>query len=293
LWGTSLEEIVKKRLHLYSPQMHLSRTGIFVNIGFNKYLTFLLFILLYFLTFVSVYTPELGVFRLLVIPLYHGWMVDPQDSDTAKSFESKPYTALLEEVANYYARNAGGEEKKVLPEGKRRLRRRRSSLKYIGVVACGTTLILGPSTTPSVNLSMNGREPILDGLLINNLLKNNKNQLTIYGLCALQQGLEDGEFCVFFCNNHFNTMLKYNNELYVLITDQGYLSQPDFGVAVWEKLNEVSGNTIHVTRDFSIFRQTASTGINKYLASSGSSYENKLQCRPASQPASRLTTGSQ
>ncbi|KAI3869818.1 hypothetical protein MKW98_030999 [Papaver atlanticum] len=61
-------------------------------------------------------TPELGVFRLLVLPLYHGWMVDPQDSDTAKSFESKPYNALLEEVASYYARNAGGEEKNVLQE---------------------------------------------------------------------------------------------------------------------------------------------------------------------------------
>ncbi|RZC69115.1 hypothetical protein C5167_032238 [Papaver somniferum] len=61
-------------------------------------------------------TPELGVFHLLEIPLYHGWMVDPQDSDTAKAFGSKPYNALLEEVANYHARNARGEEKNVLQE---------------------------------------------------------------------------------------------------------------------------------------------------------------------------------
>ncbi|RZC74370.1 hypothetical protein C5167_049845 [Papaver somniferum] len=39
-----------------------------------------------------------------------------EDSDTAKALGSKPYNALLEEVANYYARNARGEEKNVLQE---------------------------------------------------------------------------------------------------------------------------------------------------------------------------------
>ncbi|KAI3918688.1 hypothetical protein MKX01_042008 [Papaver californicum] len=74
------------------------RTGIFVNVKFNKIDGF-------------VDTPELAVFRLLEIPLYHGWMVDPQDSDSAKAFGSKPYNALIEEVADYYARSAGGEGK--------------------------------------------------------------------------------------------------------------------------------------------------------------------------------------
>lgn len=39
-----------------------------------------------------------------------------QDSDTAKAFGSKPYNRIIKEVADFRARNAGGEEKNVLLE---------------------------------------------------------------------------------------------------------------------------------------------------------------------------------
>ncbi|THU47937.1 hypothetical protein C4D60_Mb09t20930 [Musa balbisiana] len=55
-------------------------------------------------------------------------------------------------------------------------------------------------------------------------------------LFCLQEGLKERELCVFFRNNHFSTMFKFNGELYLLATDQGYMNQPDL---VWEKLNEV------------------------------------------------------
>ncbi|KAI3863928.1 hypothetical protein MKW98_031520 [Papaver atlanticum] len=338
--------------------------------------------------------PELAIFRLLKIPLYHGWMVDPQDSDTAKAFGSKPYNRIIKEVADFRARNAGGEEKNVLLEdggfhqkGKGDLEEqealtealeesllspnesmvpgttiRSQEAQHICMQdesgcslhldkadhhsACDTTAILGPSATTSVNSSMDVRGPVDErelvvakqvergcendsdmdlspfiirakGLLIDAFLENNKNQLTIYGLFALQEGLADGELCVFFCSNHFNTMTKYKNELNVLVTDQGYVSQPDL---VWGKLDEVNGDTVFVTGDFKIFRQEAwikdswdeqkaLTGTNNYLASSRSSvlsndeklpaefqrkkYKSKLQWRPTSKPASRVTTGLQ
>ncbi|KAI3937202.1 hypothetical protein MKW92_053153 [Papaver armeniacum] len=405
------------------------RTGIDVNFRFDKIDGF-------------VDMPELAIFRLLEIPLYHGWMVDPQDSDTAKAFGSKTYNRIIKEVADFRARNAGGEEKNVLLEdggfhqkGKGDLEEQEAlteALKlsskqsllspnesmvpgttishasahsvdhglvnntgsgiqqelslsqdssalssfYAGMLslggsqeaqhicmqdesgcslhldkaghhsACDTTAILGPSATTSVNSSMDVRGPVDEcevvvakqvergcendsdmdlspfiirakGLLIDAFLENNKNQLTIYGLFALQEGLADGELCVFFCSNHFNTMTKYKSELYVLVTDQGYVSQPDL---VWGKLNEVNGDTIFVTGDFKIFRQEAwikdswdeqkaLTGTNNYLASSKSSvlsddeklpaefqrkkYKSELQRRPTSKPASRVTTGLQ
>ncbi|GJR51046.1 ubiquitin carboxyl-terminal hydrolase MINDY-1 isoform X2 [Tanacetum coccineum] len=79
--------------------------------------------------------------------------------------------------------------------------------------------------------------PIADGIsdLIRKFLKNNANQLTVYGLFCLQEGLKERELCVFFRNNHFNTMFKYEGELYLLATDQDYIRQPDL---VWEKLDE-------------------------------------------------------
>ncbi|KAJ7944848.1 Protein FAM63A [Quillaja saponaria] len=66
------------------------------------------------------------------------------------------------------------------------------------------------------------------GELIRNFLKNNASQLTFYG-----------------------TMFKIDGELYLLATDQGYINQPDL---VWEKLNEVNGDTLFMTGDFKEFK---------------------------------------
>ncbi|OMO81008.1 hypothetical protein COLO4_23793 [Corchorus olitorius] len=89
------------------------------------------------------------------------------------------------------------------------------------------------------------------GELIRIFLKNNASQLTFYGLFCLQDGLKERELCVFFRNNHFSTMFKYDGELYLLATDQGYLNQPDL---VWEKLNEVNGDTLFMTGNFKEFK---------------------------------------
>ncbi|KAI3756253.1 hypothetical protein L1987_56072 [Smallanthus sonchifolius] len=89
------------------------------------------------------------------------------------------------------------------------------------------------------------------GELIKNFLKNSASQLTIYGLFCLQDGLKERELCVFFRNNHFNTMFKFEGELYILATDQGYLNQPDL---VWEKLNEVNGDTVFMNSNFKKFK---------------------------------------
>ncbi|KAL0907867.1 hypothetical protein M5K25_022316 [Dendrobium thyrsiflorum] len=86
--------------------------------------------------------------------------------------------------------------------------------------------------------------------LIKSFLESTASQLTIYGLFCLQEGLKERELCVFFRNNHFSTMFKFNGELYLLVTDQGYMNQPDL---VWEKLNEVNGDTVFMTGNFTQF----------------------------------------
>ncbi|XP_057775683.1 uncharacterized protein LOC130994637 [Salvia miltiorrhiza] len=89
------------------------------------------------------------------------------------------------------------------------------------------------------------------GELIRNFMKNSASQLTIYGLFSLLDKVKERELCVFFRNNHFNTMFKYEGELYILATDQGYINQPDL---VWEKLNEVNGDTVFVMGNFKDFK---------------------------------------
>ncbi|KAK8495822.1 hypothetical protein V6N13_026306 [Hibiscus sabdariffa] len=159
----------------------------------------------------------------------------------------------------------------------------------------------------------NAKEEITpkQGELITNFLKNNANQLTFYGLFCLQDGLKERELCVFFRNNHFSTMFKYDGELYLLATDQGYLNEPDL---VWEKLNEVNGDTLFMTGNFREFKvDSDATRTDDYIdgsAHAGSDeisdlqlalalqqeeYEQQPQRQNVQQPpvvgASRLVTG--
>ncbi|PSS11461.1 Ubiquitin carboxyl-terminal hydrolase like isoform 1 [Actinidia chinensis var. chinensis] len=139
------------------------------------------------------------------------------------------------------------------------------------------------STGDSYDASSKDEISPRQGELIRNFLKNSASQLTIYGLFCLQDGLKERELCVFFRNNHFNTMFKFDGELYILATDQGYLNQPDL---VWEKLNEVNGDTLFMTGDFKEFKveshasnpwdeQNAMASTVDYLASiDNSAHEN-------------------
>eukprot|EP00249_Psilotum_nudum_P008131 c21062_g1_i1 orf=1-2163(-) len=99
---------------------------------------------------------------------------------------------------------------------------------------------------------------VTEGMIIENFLSSNASQLTYYGLFCLQEGLKERELCVFFRNNHFSTMFKYNGDLYLLVTDQGYLNQPDL---VWEKLHEVHGDSVFVTGSFSVFQVDQSSSL--------------------------------
>ncbi|KAK4769449.1 hypothetical protein SAY86_027599 [Trapa natans] len=172
-------------------------TGIDVNIEFKRIGDF-------------EFTPECAIFDLLDIPLYHGWIVDPQDHETANAITNKSYNAIMGELV---ALDAQGVE------------------DARGVVS-------------KMKLTLH------QGELVRNFLKNNVSQLTFYGLFCLQDGLKEHELCVFFRNNHFSTMFKYQGELYLLAIDQGYINQPNL---VWEKLNEVNGDTLFMTGNFKEF----------------------------------------
>uniref|UniRef100_A0A3Q2QQ07 Ubiquitin carboxyl-terminal hydrolase n=1 Tax=Fundulus heteroclitus TaxID=8078 RepID=A0A3Q2QQ07_FUNHE len=70
-------------------------------------------------------------------------------------------------------------------------------------------------------------------------LSSTATQLTYHGLCELTSTVQEGELCVFFRNNHFSTMIKYKGQLYLLVTDQGFLTEEK---VVWESLHNVDGD---------------------------------------------------
>lgn len=62
------------------------------------------------------------------------------------------------------------------------------------------------------------------------------SQLTYEGIVKLNKAMKEEELGIFFRNNHFNTILKLNGSLYILVTDIGFLDKQEI---VWELLNEV------------------------------------------------------
>ncbi|XP_063736529.1 ubiquitin carboxyl-terminal hydrolase MINDY-2 isoform X2 [Eleginops maclovinus] len=156
--------------------LHKLQTGLDVNVKFTGVRVF-------------EYTPECIVFDLLDIPLYHGWLVDPQMHDIVKAVGNCSYNQLVEKI-----------------------------------ISC----------KQSDNSELAG-----EGIVAEQFLSSTATQLTYHGLCELTSTVQEGELCVFFRNNHFSTMIKYKGQLYLLVTDQGFLTEEK---VVWESLHNVDGD---------------------------------------------------
>jgi len=78
-------------------------------------------------------------------------------------------------------------------------------------------------------------------------LEETGHQLTTFGLKQLHEHVQEGDLCVFFRNNHFSTMTKFEGQLFLLVTDLGYATVSD---VVWEKLDAIDGNTDYVNDFF-------------------------------------------
>ncbi|XP_036399636.1 ubiquitin carboxyl-terminal hydrolase MINDY-2 isoform X2 [Megalops cyprinoides] len=156
--------------------LHKLQTGLDVNVKFTGVRVF-------------EYTPECIVFDLLDIPLYHGWLVDPQMADIVKAVGNCSYNQLVEKI-----------------------------------ISC----------KQSESSELAG-----EGYVAEQFLNSTATQLTYHGLCELTSTVQEGELCVFFRNNHFSTMTKFKGQLYLLVTDQGFLTEEK---VVWESLHNVDGD---------------------------------------------------
>jgi len=86
-------------------------------------------------------------------------------------------------------------------------------------------------------------------LLAEQFLEESASQLTYHGICELNSVMKDGQLAVFFRNNHFSTLCKHGDTLYLLVTDQGFLDQAD---VVWETLDNIQGDTVFVDQHFNL-----------------------------------------
>lgn len=81
----------------------------------------------------------------------------------------------------------------------------------------------------------NNNELLLKAMLAEEFMTSSGSQLTINGLFDLASSLEKEEIAVLFRNNHFSTIYKKGEQLYQLLTDQGFLHEN----MVWETLSDI------------------------------------------------------
>lgn len=91
-----------------------------------------------------------------------------------------------------------------------------------------------------------------NGRAVDLFLSETSHQLTTYGLQKLHEHVEELDVCVFFRNNHFSTMTKFEGQLFLLVTDLGYANVED---VVWEKLDAIDSNTDYYNAFFYIPEQ--------------------------------------
>uniref|UniRef100_A0A1I7VIM0 Ubiquitin carboxyl-terminal hydrolase n=1 Tax=Loa loa TaxID=7209 RepID=A0A1I7VIM0_LOALO len=102
-----------------------------------------------------------------------------------------------------------------------------------------------------------------ENYMLRNFLDSSASQLTTQGIAELLSNLNDGEIAVLFRNNHFQTLAKQKDALYVLVTDMGFLGE---SAVVWETLDCVDGNSTFVNAVFSTSSILANESTDYLLA---------------------------
>ncbi|GLD99510.1 hypothetical protein PINS_up008236 [Pythium insidiosum] len=220
-----------------------------------------------------------AVFDMLDMSLVHGWLLDQQDEATLRVVGNKSYNELIERVVDYRAvmitetaddqqqqqdANAATIETSSPPppppsEPSELLAPLAISSLSIDVPSSPPSSARSPSSKSSPSPSKKTVETMKrerklsdadatsaatalleDGPVLEEFFASTASQLTYYGLVKLHEDVRERQLCVFFRNNHFATLFKFEGALYLLVTDAGYLDEP---TVVWERLNEIDGDS--------------------------------------------------
>ncbi|KAL7443128.1 hypothetical protein ACHAXM_008674 [Skeletonema potamos] len=239
------------------------------------------------------YTHNLAAFDMLGVELVHGWVVDPQDTETCAVVERKSYNELIELVicgGDDEMKKEVGRLEELKVEKERQLMMVLDSCKGnnkqiqtteeggVEVVTndvpdhnteSSTSTLHGHSNEPlSIQQQQQQQQQQADieqeiadiGLKLEEaslqisraevahaFLTSTSHQLTYHGLEQLHNYIGNDTLHVFFRNNHFGTITKHNDMLYLLVTDLGYANTPEI---IWEKLDSIDGNTEYVNEYF-------------------------------------------
>jgi hypothetical protein len=210
--------------------------------------------------------PEVELFNLLRLNLVHGWLIDPQDVETASVLGNLTYNQVIEKylLMEDLIAAESKEEERLLQQNTIEVQEHLDETKNqvtnndvhedisSGVFTARTASDIGElikSPDELRNLNQEQKSQIIrEGRIIGEFLEREKSQLTVYGLNQLHEGLKPNNLCILFRNNHFSTVCKYTDgHLYQLCTDEGFYDEPN---VVWERISEVLGDNQLFKGDF-------------------------------------------
>ena len=176
------------------------------------------------------YSEDQVIFDLLNVRLLHGWLADPQDAQS-REIGTQTYNQLIEKLIELNS-----------------LRSPDAAAPPAEPALVDPAALVQPATTAPAAAAA-AAEVWRVGLAAEEWLDRSASQLTYHGLEQLHRHTSDGGLYVFFRNNHFSTLVKHNGELYLLATDLGYLYESD---VIWERLNQVDGDSLLCDREFGV-----------------------------------------
>jgi hypothetical protein len=216
------------------------------------------------------YTSNLATFDLLGLELVHGWLLDPQsDADTISVVGQKTYNELIEIliIGNDAKESIVKLQRQIFDLQEENMKKNESnlssSIESSDMMEGSAVAAVESSIGNEIDYTKRQEERLVEmkarvsesklqifqSEIANNFLSSSGHQLTYHGLQQLNEYINEGSLCVFFRNNHFATITKHAGTLYLLVTDLGYANTPEI---VWEKLDNIDGDTEYCTEEFGV-----------------------------------------
>jgi ubiquitin carboxyl-terminal hydrolase MINDY-1/2 len=194
------------------------------------------------------FTAELSVLSdMLGCKLVHGWLIDPIENEStsiaagSKSYNELMDRAILGKEAELQVSKLQTEIEKLLVQYPRLGDLYASLPDLLDNFPDSVAFIAAREELLHLKRRLDEAQEIATAShLIENFFAETSHQLTIYGLEQLHASFSDKEIGILFRNNHFSTIARNGENLYLLITDLGYANAVNI---VWEKLDVVDGDT--------------------------------------------------
>lgn len=184
------------------------------------------------------FTREMSMFDVCGLRLMHGWVLGEEEhgAEAREAVGGDGYNRLVERLIDLRTKTSGDAESGDATRVEREVDDQLASTSGEGgagdreereLVRRAMAMSLREESDAELARAMR------DADAIEVFLNVTASQLTKTGLRQMRERIEEREYVVWFRNNHFSVVTKFDGQLYALVTDQGYLHEPD---VVWEGL---------------------------------------------------------